>query len=96
MSQTHTEKAKGEFKKHGDILESAIKEFDAHAVDPEGVDPVPPPDTGGHPHSPAAHLDTDAKPHTKPAGDLRQGAAPGALREPPQEVSRIGKEHRGQ
>jgi hypothetical protein len=53
-------------------------------------------ETEGHSKSHAAHLDADAAPHTKPQGNLRQGAAPGALRQPPSVVSRIGKDHKGE
>jgi hypothetical protein len=55
-------------------------------------DPVPPSDYGRNPRSAAAHLDTITKPHTKPAGKTAQRA----LREPPQFISRIGKQHRGE
>ncbi len=60
------------------------------------VDPVPVPDDGAHAHSHAAHLGGHVEEHTKPAGNLRQGAAPGERREPPMVVQRIGKQHRKQ
>ena len=53
-------------------------------------DHVPAPDNGGHARSAAAHLG-DAKGHTKAAGSLRQTPT---LREPPMEISRVGKQHR--
>ncbi len=55
---------------------------------------IPAPETGGHPLSPAAHLGGTVHDHTKPAGNLRHGAAPGELREPPMDIRRIGKQHR--
>ena len=79
-----------------DLLGTAMADFDRHANNPEGVDPVPMPENGGHAHSAAAHLGPSAQPHTKPEGNLRQGSAPGARREPPMVVSRVGKLHRGQ
>ena len=91
MSQTHTEQTKSV--RQGSTDERAMKDADLRAN--EGADPVPAPEKGGHAHSHAAHPG-DAKGKTKPEGNLRQGSEPGALREPPQEVSRIGKEHRKQ
>lgn len=87
-----TKTVKNTIEPHGD----ALADFDRHALNPENVDPVPMPDNGGHPHSAAAHLGTAAQPHTKPAGNLRQGASPGQRREPPMVQSRIGKLNRGQ
>lgn len=92
---SHAHPAKEEEKKHGDALERALHEADKHTVN-QNPDPVPAPDNGGHPRSQAAHLGSHVQEHTKPAGNLRHGAAPGELREPPQEVSRVGKGHRGQ
>ncbi len=82
-------------KPHSDITERAIADLDRHNIAME-IDPVPMPDNGSHSHSHAAHLGEHTKGNTKPAGNLRQGAAPGSLREPPMVVSRIGKEHRKQ
>jgi hypothetical protein len=87
-------------KKHGNPLDRPLDKAASHSTGAnKDIDPVPEPETGNHAHSHAAHLENvhgNAHEHTKPAGDLRQGSAPGALREPPQEVSRIGKQHRGQ
>ena len=58
------------------------------------LNPIPAPENGGHPRSPAAHLGGTPHEHTKPAGNFRQGASPGQLREPPQVISRVGKQHR--
>ena len=58
------------------------------------AEPIPAPEQDSHAHSHAAHLHTDASEHTKPAGNMRQGAAPGALRQPPEVMTRIGKQHR--
>jgi hypothetical protein len=86
-------------KKHGDpldqVLDQALDEVASHTTGAnKNIDPVPEAEEGNHPRSHAAHLGDDAREHTKPAGDLRQGSSPGALREPPQETSRIGKQHR--
>jgi hypothetical protein len=94
MPNTHAQQAKEEIKKHGDVMEQAMKDADRHG-EGQKVDPVPMPENGSHAHSQAAHLGS-AHEHTKPAGNLPHGAAPGELREPPQEVSRVGKEHRKQ
>ena len=95
MSQTHTEThAKpqhGDDKKHGDVLESAMKDADTHNVEGAAADPVPVPDHGSHSHSHAAHLRDGEHAETKPQGNLRQGSNPGALRQPPMTVDRIGK-----
>ena len=85
----------GEEKKHGDALQQAMKDFDRGAEGRE-ADPVPMPDSGGHSHSHAAHL-SGGEPDTKRRlPDLRRSPAPGALRQPPAVVQRIGKQHRGQ
>ena len=95
MSNEHAHKAKEEVKKHGDAMEVAMEDMDRHAAGHD-VDPVPMPENGTNPRSQTAHLGGTVHAHTKPAGNLRHGAAPGELREPPQEVSRVGKEHRKQ
>ena len=92
MAQPHAKPEPHEFKKHGDPLEPA-KEVDAKAKH-EPIDPVPAPENGGHPRSAAAHLG-NAKSDTKPKNDYKHpGSHPTALREPPQEISRVGKQHR--
>jgi hypothetical protein len=84
-------------KKHGDKLDGALHDAASHTTGAnKNIHPVPEAEEGNHPRSHAAHLGDDARDHTKPAGDLRQGSAPGALREPPQELSRIGKQRRRQ
>jgi hypothetical protein len=84
-------------KKHGDPLDQALDEVASHTTGAnKNIDPVPEAQEGNHPRSHAAHLGNDGRDHTKPAGDLRQGSTPGALREPPQELSRIGKQRRRQ
>ena len=90
MSQTHAHPDK--HAKHSPT-EKAMQEVDSHVPGAEG-DPIPAPDEGSHSRSHAAHLDAGGDTHTKPAGNLRQGSAPGALRQPPQEISRVGKQHR--
>ena len=86
MSQTKAHPEQESVKKHGDPLEQ-VNTVD-HAA------PVPPGENGGHDHSPAAHLESQGKPNTKPAGNLRQGSHPEALREPPTVVQRVGKQHK--
>jgi len=96
----HAQREEESLKKHGDVMEKAIEDSDRHAMDGNGtgknVDPIPMPDNGAHEKSHAAHLGGTVHDRTKPQGNLRQGAAPGELREPPQEISRVGKEHRKQ
>ena len=74
----------------------AIAEADQHTVEGVAANPIPAPEDGGHAKSHAAHLHEAGDVHSKPAGNLRQGSGPGELREPPQQVSRVGKDHRGQ
>lgn len=87
-------------KKHGDELERAVEDADRHVAGASGapnakpVDPIPMPENGGHEKSHAAHLGGTVHDRTKPMGNLRQGAAPGELREPPMVVQRVGKQHR--
>jgi hypothetical protein len=93
MANAHKETES--LKKHGDVLESAIEDVDRHKAGAK-VDPIPMPDDGAHEKSHAAHLGGTVHDRTRPEGNLRHGTAPGELREPPQEISRIGKEHRKQ
>jgi hypothetical protein len=99
MNKSHAKPERESAKKHGDALEAEMHQEDAHTVEkqhPEHhVDAVPPAEHGGHPRSAAAHLELGGAEHTKPEGNLRQGSHPGALREPPMVVQRVGKQHRG-
>lgn len=90
----HAQPQQEQTKMHGDVLEQAMEDFDRHITESPG-NSIPMPENGGHARSAAAHLGSVHE-HTKPQGNLRQGAAPGELREPPQQVSRVGKSHRGQ
>jgi hypothetical protein len=92
MEKAHASTEKESLKKHGDVMENAIKDADRHTAGSQ-PDPVPMPDNGSHEKSHAAHLG-DAHEHTKPEGNLRHGAAPGELREPPMVQQRIGKQHK--
>ncbi len=56
--------------------------------------PIPAPEQGSHAQSHAAHLHTEATEHVNPAGNLRQSMTPGALRQPPENITRSGKQHR--
>ncbi len=58
------------------------------------VDPIPAPEGGTHSRSHAAHLSTDAGQHTKPQGNISQGTMVGELRQPPENITRNGKQHR--
>jgi hypothetical protein len=64
--------------------EEAMLENDAHQVDrnQDGSDGRKV-QQEFHEPSQAAHLNANKKQHTKPEGNLRQGSAPGALRQPP-------------
>ena len=73
--------------------QEAMRELDAHTVEAQ-AETIPAPEEGGHAHSHAAHLHVAGHEQTKPAGNLRQGSDPGALRQPPAEISRAGKQHR--
>jgi hypothetical protein len=92
MASAHKETES--MKKHGDVMESALEDTDRHAKG--NVNPIPMPDKGAHEKSHAAHLGETVHDHTKRAGDLRKSVDPGERREPPQEISRVGKQHRKQ
>lgn len=85
-SDTH--KSKQEIKKHGDTQASALK----RSVPPK-TDPVPMPEHGSHAHSHAAHLGGAPLGRTSTAANTNPRNS-GQLREPPQQLSRIGKQHR--
>jgi hypothetical protein len=65
----------------------------APAALPQKLDAVPMPEHGAHSHSYAAHLGGPARAYTVPA-NIRQSSF-NQLREPPQQMGRIGKQHRG-
>ena len=93
---THAQKSEEQTKKHGDAVEEATG---SGRQSQAGKNAVPPAEKGGHPRSAAAHLHETQ--HIADNGlDGGRGHIPpsqvNALREPPQEVSRIGKEHRKQ
>lgn len=94
-AKSHAEKQQGEEKMHGDALDKAVSSAGEHETRDSSAQhsAVPSPDDGGHARSQAAHLGGHTHDHTKPVGDLRKYEAE---REPPQEVSRVGKEHRRQ
>ena len=99
MSQTHTEPhAKlqhGDDKKHGDPLDSAMKDTDVHDDAGTSVGPVPTSEHGTHAHSHAAHLaETDTKEASYEAG-VRGGANPNTLRQPPSYQERAGRATKG-
>lgn len=91
---SHAEPESESLKKHGDPLKSERPSPDGDGRG-ANVDRIPAPDNGSHEKSHAAHLGSAVQEHTKRQGP-HPGASPGELREPPQEVSRIGKQHRKQ
>jgi hypothetical protein len=99
MTKSHVERQRESGSKRSDELDAAMREEDAHTLTKQHTeqpaDAVPPAEHGGHSHSAAAHLQVEGAPHTKPEGNLRHGSHPGALREPPMVVQRVGKQHRG-
>lgn len=96
MSKEHAHKQNGEEKKHGDAMERALGDAERHN-DAKGaeVDPVPPAENGGHAHSVAAHLHETSHLHDN-RNAVQHHVPSNQLRQPPQEVSRAGKGHRGQ
>ena len=65
------------------------------AASPEAAaNPIPAPEEGPHARSHAAHLQSDAREHTMQAGDIKHGMTPGALKQPPEVMTRVGKQHR--
>jgi hypothetical protein len=92
MGATRAKKQTKEEKIHGDPLEASVAPDGNHETG-EQNSAIPPPEEGGHARSQAAHLGSNVHDHTKPAGDLRRYEFE---REPPQEVSRAGKDHRRQ
>lgn len=100
MANTHAEKQKGEEKIHGDAMEDAVSarsnqtdRSNQKTGATQHNKAIPEPDNGAHARSQAAHLGTHTHDHTKPVGDLRRYEQE---REPPQEVSRAGKDYRRQ
>jgi hypothetical protein len=94
MANTHAEKQQGEEKIHGDAMEDAVSsESNQKTSSAEPNNAIPEPENGAHPRSQAAHLGGHTHDHTKPIGDMRKYEQE---REPPQEVSRAGKEYRRQ
>ena len=95
---SHAHEQHDEVKKHGDVLEKALKEADQHN---QGInDPIPAPENGGHARSAAAHLEENTHLH---GNSLKKGShlvepmtQVNAQKQPPQEISRVGKSHRGQ
>lgn len=99
-NKPHAEQQRGEEKLHGDALDAAVSsagEHDSQDSRSQGSNTqqsaIPAPDNGGHARSQAAHLGGHTHDHTKPVGDMRKYEAE---REPPQEVSRAGKDYRRQ
>ncbi len=91
MSQTHAHPDKPS-KPDSDAADRARQAPNAH-VTGESASSVPAPDEGGHARSHAAHTDVTGHADTKPAG-VSRSLETSALREPPQEVKRSGKQDR--
>jgi hypothetical protein len=77
--QSHTERSKSNEKKPSNS---------------PARDPVPSPEHGSHAHSHAAHLGAAAYGQANSAATFNRSLSARQLREPPQEISRIGKQHR--
>lgn len=98
-SSKHAQHSKEEQKKHGDVLEKALKEADQHNLGEGNVDAIPAPDNGGHARSQAAHLGQNEHLHNNglQGGHFYEPMTQvNAQRQPPQQISRVGKQHRGQ
>ena len=68
---------------------------DTHAAgEGAAVDAIPAPEGSTHSRSHAAHLSSEGSQHIKPAGNVGQGAMVGELRQPPENITRSGKQHR--
>ena len=84
-----------EHEKHASkASEQAMRENDAHNRKSNSHDAVPGDDTA-HAHSQAEHLG-DVHEKTKPEGNQPGGSKVGELRQPAQEVGRLGKDNRRQ
>jgi hypothetical protein len=92
MGAARAKKQEKEDKIHGDPLEASVTPERSHET-AEQNSAIPPAEEGGHARSQAAHLGGNVHDHTKPVGDLRRYEFE---REPPQEVSRAGKDYRRQ
>jgi hypothetical protein len=82
-------------KKHGDAMDKPAQESKGKGAK---VVAIPAPESGSHDKSHAAHLkgkSGNAQEDTHRQG-AHPGASPGELRQPPQEIGRVGKEHRKQ
>lgn len=90
-------KSKQETKKHSDKQTSASTHGQSAAPKAPAVvkktDPIPLPEHGAHSHSYAAHLGSPTRAYSAPL-NFRQSSL-NQLREPPQQMGRIGKQHRG-
>lgn len=86
------QREKESLKKHGDAMEQAKPDGNGRGAN---LDPIPSPERGGHEKSHAAHPGGAVHDNTHRQGS-NAGASPGELRQPPQEVGRVGKEHRKQ
>lgn len=91
--QPHTSKSKQGTNKKADAKAPDTRANAPKPVPavPKKFDAVPLPEHGSHAHSYAAHLGKPMRVQTPPATSFRQVP----LREPPQQISRIGKQHRG-
>ncbi|GAC1361673.1 MAG: hypothetical protein NVSMB3_09910 [Acidobacteriaceae bacterium] len=74
--------------------QQAMREADAHTAKTNSHDAVPGDDTA-HAHSQAAHPKSSFEDHLPPQGNQPANIQPNR-KEPPQEVSRSGKGHRGE
>ncbi len=97
-NKPHAEKQAGEEKMHGDALDTAVSSAGEHESQSSSAkQSAIPAARRWRPRTLAGGPPRRPHDHTKPAGDLRALAKEEEFpREPPQEVSRVGKQHRRQ
>ena len=78
-------------KAHPDPKKQTTHSSERGKLEETGVDVVPASEHASHDHSHAAHLQEDGNKHAVGGNNKRQGAAPGALRQPASVQERNGK-----
>jgi hypothetical protein len=97
MAGKRANKQQAEEKMHGDPLDGAVESAGESGERSQSSSAIPEAENGGHARSAAAHLGGNVHGHTKPTGDQRGIIkAEEFPREPPRDVRRAGKQHRGQ
>jgi hypothetical protein len=93
MATLHAKRQSSEEKFHGDKLESANENPSPAKHSTAENRSIPAAENGGHSRSRAAHLNSPTQERTKASGSARH---PGQERQPPMEISRVGKDFRRQ